>query len=174
MRRKNLSAEFIKENISYALYCLMKTKKYSEISISDICKKAGYGRTTYYRYFNNNKDDLIAYLSELRWNQYKEQHPDEIKKDEGKALLNHIYNYKEFFKTLTNQSLEGLLFKIFFKIFGRSENEAEILGYGKAFFAGAYFGIIYQWIITGCVDTPEEIQKKFLEGFIYGFQQQKK
>lgn len=37
----------------------------------------------------------------------------------------------------------------------------------KAFFAGAYFGVVYEWILHGCNDTPEEIQKKFADGFVF-------
>ncbi|MGM9970209.1 MAG: TetR/AcrR family transcriptional regulator [Anaeroplasma sp.] len=167
MRRKNLSTEFIKENICLGLIDLMKTEDYHEISISDICKKAGYGRTTYYRHFSNNKDELILYISRIKWEQYKEGHIEEVKKDEGLYLLKHIYNNKSFFILLSNHKLNSLIFEIFYSIFGRQKDENPILSYGKVFFAGAYFGVVYEWILQGCNDTPEEIQKKFADGFSF-------
>ena len=167
MRRKNLSTEFIKENICLGLIDLMKTNDYRDISISDICKKAGYGRTTYYRYFSNNKNELILYISCIKWEQYKKDHIEEVKKDEANELLKHIYNHKYFFILLSNQKLHSLLFEIFYSIFGRQKDENPILSYGKAFFAGAYFGVVYEWILQGCNDTPEEIKKKFADGFSF-------
>lgn len=173
MRRKNLSTEFIKENICLALIELMKTKDYHEISISDICKKAGYGRTTYYRHFSNNKDELILHISRIRWDEYKSNHIEEVKKDEGFYLLKHIYNNKNFFILLSKQKLNSLLFEIFYSIFGRQNNENQILSYGKAFFAGAYFGVVYEWILQGCNDNPEEIKKKFADGFVFAINEVK-
>lgn len=57
------------------------------------------------------------------------------------------------------------MFEIFYSIFGRQNNENTILRYKKAFIAGAYFGIVYEWILQGCNDNKEEIQKKFTDVF---------
>lgn len=174
MRKKNTSAEFIKTCYSLALIDLMKQKNYYDISISEICSKAGFGRTSYYRYFTNNKDDLILFISELRWEQCKEKNQEKIKTDEGDVLLSHVYAYRDFFILLSSQKLDALLFKIFYQIFGRKDDENEILSYGKAFFAGGYFGVIYEWIVHGCIDTPEHIKQKFMEGLVFSFEQAKK
>ena len=170
MRKKNQSTIFIKECICKAFIDLLYTKKNNEITISEICQKAGFGRTTYYRYFTNKKEDLILYISHLRWKQCKIEHADEAKKDEGMLLLQHIYYHKNFFIMLTHQKLDDLIFKIFYQEFGRKKDENEILGYGKAFFAGGYFGVIYEWIQNGCIDTPQEISLKFVQGCIYAHQ----
>lgn len=167
MRKKNASSQFIKLCFSQSLIRLMKTKKYNDISISEICKTAGFGRTTYYRYFTNNKDDLILYISNVYWSEMKENNSDEAKRNDGKLLLKHIYNHKDFFILLVKQDLIALIFKIFFQEYKRKENEHESLLYGKAFFAGGYFGIIYQWLLNDCIDSPEEIERKFYSGFLY-------
>lgn len=167
MRKKNTSAEFIKICYSIALIDLMKKKNYYDITISEICYKAGFGRTTYYRYFTNNKDDLILYISKIRWEQCKMQNQEKIKTDEGSVLLNHVYQYKYFFILLSQQKLDALLFKIFYQEFGRKKDENEVLGYEKAFFAGGYWGVIYEWILHGCEDTPEEIKQKFMDGLLF-------
>ena len=90
-----------------------------------------------------------------------------VQKDEGLYLLKHIYNNKSFFILLSNHKLNSLIFEIFYSIFGRQKDENPILSYGKSFFAGAYFGVAYEWILQGCNDTPEEIQKKFADGFAF-------
>ena len=173
MRKKNVSMEFIKTCYALALIKLMKEKDYNNITISEICKEAGFGRTSYYRYFTNNKDELILFISKLKWLECKNNNPEEAK-DEGKLLLNHVYKNKDFFVLLRKHYLNALIFKIFYDNIGRQKDENEILSYGKAFFAGAYFGVIYEWIVEGCIDTPDTIQTKFVDGFKYAIEQAQK
>ncbi len=173
MRKKNVSAEFIKTCFAHALIKLMKEKNYNNITISEICNEAGFGRTSYYRYFTNNKDELILFISKSKWLECKKNHPEEVK-EEGKLLLNHVYNNKNFFVLLRKHNLNALIFEIFYNIFGRQKEENEILSYGKAFFAGAYFGVIYEWIVEGCKDTPDTIQTKFADGFKFAIEQAQK
>ena len=168
MRRKNLKKEIIKDDICLALVSLMKEKDFHEITIQEICTKSGYGRTTYYRYFDSNKENLILHLAKsIYTKEYKEKYPEMYPEKEGDVILQSVYEHRQFYLTLTKQNLDHLIFQIFFKEIGRKESENEILSYGKAFFAGGYFGITYQWILNGCVDTPDEIKMKFLGGFQY-------
>ncbi|MGN1295321.1 MAG: TetR/AcrR family transcriptional regulator [Bacilli bacterium] len=167
MRKKNASSQFIKLCFCQALIKLMKSQKYNDISISSICENAGFGRTTYYRYFGNNKDDLILYISNVYWTEFKEKNKEEAMNNDGKLLLKHIYNHKNFFLLLVKQDLLALMFKIFFQEYKRKDDENESLTYGKAFFAGGYFGIIYQWLLNDCKDSPDEIERKFYDGFLF-------
>lgn len=167
MRQKKRSNEFIKKCLSFALIDLMKTQDINTISISDICKKAGFGRTTYYRYFSNNKEELILFISNILWEECKAEHPDELKENEGMLLLRHIYNHKDFFLLLKKQDLIHLMFKMFYQEFGRHEDENEILSYGKSIFVGMYFAIVYEWVTQGCHDTPDIIEQKIKDGFLF-------
>ena len=173
MRKKNASANFIKTCFCQAFIDLLKTKSYLTISISDICRKSGFGRTSYYRYFSNNKEELLLFISHLKWEEYKKSCSIEEQKDEGKMLLNHIYQHREFFLLLYNQNLTHVLVKILFNEFGRKTDENILFSYGKAFFTGAYFGIIYNWIIGGCKDTPEEISSQFMQGIMLAIELEK-
>ena len=78
-----------------------------------------------------------------------------------------IKKIQSFFILLSKQKLNFLLSEIFYSIFGRQNNENPILSYGKAFIAGAYFGIVYERILQGCNDNKEEIKKKFTDVFFY-------
>ena len=80
-----------------------------------------------------------------------------------------IKKIQSFFILLSKQKLNFLLSEIFYSIFGRQNNENPILSYGKAFIAGAYFGIVYERILQGCNDNKEEIQKKFTDVFLFAF-----
>ena len=52
MRRKNTTAETLKEYIADALFRLMPTKSIDKITISEITDLANVGRATYFRYFS--------------------------------------------------------------------------------------------------------------------------
>ncbi len=175
MRRANLTKEFIMEDICVALVRLMKQKEYLSITVSDICREAGYGRTTYYRYFSNDKDELILYLTALRFKQnYKDRFPDELREDEAMLMLKSVYEHRDFYLLLAKHKLNHLLFKVFFQEYRRKDDEDELLKYVKSFSAGAYFGVVYQWILDGCTDTPSEIADKFRRGLMLAASQVQK
>ena len=82
MRKKSESTEFIKKCLAQALIDIMWTKEYKRISITEICNKAGYGRTTYYRHFDGDKDEALLYIAHIEWKDYKAKHPIECKENE--------------------------------------------------------------------------------------------
>ncbi|MGN0328847.1 MAG: TetR/AcrR family transcriptional regulator [Lachnospira sp.] len=173
MRHKNQSNEFIKTCIATAYINLLYEKPKEDITVTEICQKSGFGRTTYYRHFSNDKNELIIYIAKRKWDEYKSQNAEAVKADEGFQLLTHIYNKKRFMLMLKEQKLIELLFRILFEIYGIQETENPILRYGKDIFVGMYFGVIYDWIIQGCIDTPMDIKNKIEQGFAIALAKEK-
>ncbi len=58
-KRKNT-----KDLISLALYALMHKHEYDEISVKDICERAGVSRMSFYRYYSMKDDIFITYCDE--------------------------------------------------------------------------------------------------------------
>ena len=56
-------AEYNRHYIVEALFRLMNEYEYEKIAVTDIAKKAGVGRATFYRYFKS-KEDVIAFYFE--------------------------------------------------------------------------------------------------------------
>ncbi|MCM1259598.1 MAG: TetR/AcrR family transcriptional regulator [Prevotella sp.] len=162
MRKKNVNETFIKECISLALLDLMEEKSFNEIRITDICKKAGVGRTTYYRYFTNKKEDIIENICILRWQERIKDEPELFKENRNKLLLKHIYQYKHFFLLLQQQNLLEILFYALFKMFSNQSIQDDGLKYINSYDAGGIFGLLYQWIIDGFIYDNEEIEKIIL------------
>ena len=54
--------ELTKSYITKALFALMESAPYEEIPISDIAKKAGVGRATFYRHFKTKEDIVREYF----------------------------------------------------------------------------------------------------------------
>ena len=57
--------QFSKECIATALIELMKTKDYSSITITEIAKKSGMSRMTYYRNYSSKDDILVQYINSV-------------------------------------------------------------------------------------------------------------
>lgn len=54
--------DYTKFYIVQALFKLMKEYNYDKISVTDIVKKAGVGRATFYRYFKSKEDVILYYF----------------------------------------------------------------------------------------------------------------
>jgi len=173
MRKKNQSTEFIKYCIVRAFMDLLYERDYDDINVSDICEKAGVGRTTYYRHFTNRKLDLIRYLGFIKWEEYKKSH-EVTEKNETEQLFTHVFNNKKFFLRLKDQNIVEVIYMMLYDILGPSKEQSDLLMYGKAFFIGGYFGVIYQWIQGGCKETYPEVEQKFKDGIMFAIMEQKK
>lgn len=157
MRRKDCPAPFIKECLAQALFQLMKTKDFEDVTISEICKVAGFGRTTYYHYFTNKKEELIVYLCEKRW---KEEIPHYNSEDDFDAwshsVINYLYKHGESLTLLFKQGLLDVAFSVLFNGIRQTlsvcENE-----YSAAYVAGMYYGIVTQWVKDGFKLTPSQL-----------------
>ncbi len=53
-----LRSDISKQDLAEAVFLLMKTRPYEQISIQDIVDKAGFSRMAYYRNFKS-KDEII-------------------------------------------------------------------------------------------------------------------
>lgn len=62
MRKKRINKT--KNLISLALYALLKKKDYEEISVKEICERAGVSRMSFYRYYTSKDDVFIDYCDE--------------------------------------------------------------------------------------------------------------
>ena len=54
--------EYTKFYIVQALFKLMNEYEFEKISVTDVAKKAGVGRATFYRYFKRKEDVILYYF----------------------------------------------------------------------------------------------------------------
>ncbi|MGI6032136.1 MAG: TetR/AcrR family transcriptional regulator [Coriobacteriales bacterium] len=73
LERGNANAERSKREISWALLGLMQDgAPFEKITVTQIAKRSGYSRQTFYQHFSN-KEDALLYLLEDRFDHYFEQ-----------------------------------------------------------------------------------------------------
>lgn len=64
MKKKKREADLFKTYIMEALVILLEKKKFSEITIKEITRKAGVNRSTYYRNFHS-KEEIITFFTPI-------------------------------------------------------------------------------------------------------------
>ncbi|MCQ2772098.1 MAG: TetR family transcriptional regulator C-terminal domain-containing protein [Bacilli bacterium] len=157
MRRKDCPAEFIKECMAQALFQIMLTKKFEDVTISEICKVAGFGRTTYYHYFTNRTEELISYYLDKKWT---EKVPTFHEGDDPiewlRVIFNTIYLYKEQLTSLYKQGLLEIALDVIFEGIEKTyllNNDP----YFSAWFAGALYGVIREWVKNSFNVSPDDL-----------------
>jgi len=142
------------KNLIYSsLIKLMKNKKYEHISITEIAKKAGINRVTFYKNFET-KEDVLAYGIKTRFeeslNEIEKLGNDVSFKRIIKFQLEKWTNNKEEIKTLFNNNCEGLIFKTFFdNLFNTISKYSffkDMSEVQRAFITTGTYGFMMYWI----------------------------
>ncbi|MFV0393506.1 MAG: TetR/AcrR family transcriptional regulator, partial [Coprobacillaceae bacterium] len=88
----NSENKIVKDSLTESLLLLMETKEYSQISITDIAKKAGVSRMAYYRNFDNKEDILEYYFDRSCYELYASTNFS-INEPFVKSALQYIYTF---------------------------------------------------------------------------------
>ena len=157
MNKKQEANAFVKECITKALFQMMKTQSFESISITDLTKKAGVGRVSFYRNFESKEDIISQYLTKItkEWNEEFENEPSQKLIE---SLFTHFKKHKDIFiliykADLWHLSLEGLK-----KACGPKPEQANHMAYRNAFIAYGLYGWVEEWFKRGMEETPKEMQ----------------
>lgn len=137
------------------------TKNVDSITVSDICKKAGINRTTFYSHYID-LDDLIQSIYEWMMGEFLNVFKDET------TSLKHSFDFEKLFINIKeNQLFYKLYFKLGFdfKNIFASHSAADIsnkyfknnkyLDYHIDFFAAGITAIIQKWLARDCKESPK-------------------
>ncbi|MCC8099054.1 MAG: TetR/AcrR family transcriptional regulator [Clostridiales bacterium] len=136
-----------------ALFEMLKTRPYRDITVSALCSAVGLSRNTFYKYFRN-KDGLLEQLAERLWAAFQETMPPSRDLDSG--LLHYFefcYSLKELVEALVRNDLVQPL---------NQWNERFICGIqpveadGGADIDPASLGMMHHFISSGCIRLVED------------------
>ncbi len=154
---------FTRQCIGESVIALMQDKDFSEITISDIVKKAGVSRMTFYHYFNTKTDALNNYLHEII-----DSYIDECSRSIGidtfydAVHVRHAFlffdQYAEFFLTLAKANLHGMMInainnyteKLIAPMYPHST-------YELYYYGGALLNVFLNWEMNGKQEPVDEI-----------------
>lgn len=160
-----------KECLYTALLLLMEKKPYEEITITEIAKKAGVSRMSYYRLYKS-KDDILAQYADEVFGELLERIRGSHTLDrlwlaeeifhicgEHHILLKNVFHAK-----LYDRILENLLHYCRYlaeHVLGMEEGkDTEYWIYGEA---GRFGMLILHWMESGMKETPEEMARFLTE-----------
>lgn len=139
---------------------LIQTKEISEISVTDICKKAGLNRATFYANYLDVYDLADRVLEELT-SQVEDLYHDEItigyNSNDYLKLLKHIYDNQLFYKTCFKLGIGEKPIVQYDTADAEKYFGGKNVEYHAEFFRGGFNRIVKMWLDKGCPESPEDI-----------------
>ena len=141
MRTNHFSKKWFFE----ALLRLYHQKPYSEIQISEICREAGYNRSTFYRIYPSKEALLLdGFKEEYMMGYYRTIPPTAV---ETKAV--YIRNVELLFTFIRKNHLVNEMYLMFREAYPYDGTADECAFYTRNFLAAGYLSVIYGWLDDG-------------------------
>ena len=149
------------ERIEKVFIELLQTKELNEISVSDICKRAGLNRTTFYANYADIygladaiRDKLENEVSGL----YKEEVTQGFNSNDYLKLFRHIKDNQIFYNTYFKLGYDNN-YKIirYDAALARVHFQNRFIEYHMEFFKAGITHIIKLWLKNGCKESPENM-----------------
>lgn len=165
---QHMSVDSTKECIYTALILLMEQHSYDKITVTDITKKAGVSRMSFYRHFDS-KDDVIFKAAEERLRELNEKDDINVYKNSDEFEKRYLLNIKDcrtLLKSLDRAGKIDLLFPILLK--GNTmlakkhmglESDSEEARLAIVYHTGGIFQLIKEWLHNDFKAPPDEVVK---------------
>ncbi len=151
------------ETIRKAFMELIQLQELDQISISQLCRKAGINRTTFYACFDGLHDIADSIRSELEENM-RQLYRDEIESRRSSSdylkLFCHIRDnqifYRTYFKLGYDAQLKGFVYDA---RAAEKHFDNKFVEYHMEFFRAGITRIIRMWLENGCRESPEDMME---------------
>lgn len=146
------SIAITKECIESALILLMQEKPFSEISIQDIIRRAGVGRSSYYRNYKSKEAILESKLDSMI---------KEVLDSFGKfdfsvespeswlTVLRMAKKHSEEYKLLLSAGFGDKILRKIIETFKNNPENNEEIRITDVYIAGSIYSVMTQWILDG-------------------------
>ena len=156
---------FSKKCFFNALLKLYHEKPYAEIQISEICREAGYNRSTFYRIYNSKEQLLLDGFQEEYVKRYYAMIPP-LKTGYGEEYIQNVRLLFAFLRQnpdfpllMRDAHLLNEMFLLFRDVFPYASDRSEEADYTRNFLAAGYLAIIYKWLDDGMKKTDAQMAK---------------
>lgn len=153
-----MNKKLAKDYITEALFILMEKKNYKDITITDITKKAGVNRITFYRNFET-KDEIINKYIGKTFDDWGKRWEESADPNIPYWLFKYFYEQKDFINLLYKSNIQHFLMDYIILICNSRTEENNILAYTKSMLAYGLFGFCNEWYLRGMQETPEYMIK---------------
>ena len=159
--------ELAKSYLVEALIKIMERKELEDISVTEICRKAGVSRMTYYRYFDTKKSILEFYMMEII-DEYISENEDANNRvdlhdiNRIKQCFVFFRRYSEFVLCLKKANLSSIMLESLNKYMEDHavQTHADIIRkYQLYYFAGALYNVFMHWLESGMAESEENMAR---------------
>lgn len=159
-RRNEERNTYVKRQLTDTLLQLMRSKRLEDISVSELTEKAGVGRVSFYRNYDDMKQILEQESDRLLNESAK------LPKEEGTSsyfnFFDFIREHRDFFTTLCKAGLSNIIIESILKTTDIRPDSPNLEAYLKSFWAYGLYGWIAEWINRGMKESSEEMFSLFL------------
>lgn len=149
------------ESLETALFTLMKEKNYNSISISELCNKAGVGRTSFYRYYEE-KDEIIYKFFVDAWIKWCDKYNviirDSFDSLNAKTFFEYNYSIRNRIELVNKYHLDYIILESIDYHLRKSDNHK---GFEGRFYGYALYGLLKEWCEHQFKESPEEMTEIF-------------
>lgn len=151
------------ERIEKVFIELLQTKELHEITVSDICKRCGLNRSTFYANFVDIYElaDKVREYLEVEVNRlYEAEKTQKFNSNDYLRLFRHIKENQLFYRTYFKLGYDNQ-FKLKYYDIHQAERHFDNrhVEYHVEFFRSGFNAIVKMWLTGGCKETPEEMDE---------------
>ena len=168
-----LPEEYTKHYIVEALFKLMNEYEYEKIAVTDIARKAGVGRATFYRYFKR-KEDVIEYYFSRTTKEFvfEQRYIPRCREDHLRLVRNLFEKFrknKECFKLIKRAHLEYLYLDFLNRSFSETFRQVYEKDdrYAPYLYAGMVFNISMLWLEHDCEGSLDDLAHTIIDAIYF-------
>ena len=139
MNKKQEANEFVKECITTALLKMLKEQDFSDITITDLVKKAGVSRISFYRNYESKEDVLRKHIHLLlkAWGKRYEGVDGTVLIE---AIFTHYQENSDLYILLYKRGLSHISLQSLKDVCGPRQEQNNKAAYTSAFISGGLYG----------------------------------
>ena len=158
MNKKQEANAFVRECITTALIQMLETQSFEEISVTEVVKKAGVCRVSFYRNFDSKEDVLRKHLKALL-DEWARQYEGRTDYNLVQAIFEHYYKNRNLCILLYRRGLSHISLESVKEACGAKPEQPNVVAYTSAFIAFGLYGWIEEWFKRGMQESPEEMAR---------------
>ena len=152
---------YVVERLTGALLELLEEKPLADISVSELCDRAGVGRTSFYRNYQEKEDILRTRVYHL-FKDWTGRLGDGTPLDQLIfALFTHFEEHRDFYALLHERGLVSLMKDVILELCGFRPDQEAKAAYASAFAAYSLYGWVEVWFRRGMRESAAEMAALF-------------
>lgn len=152
----------VADYITQAFLLLLQKKSFHDIRINELCEKAGVTRMSFYRNFESKEAVHRKWLRVIT-DEWLDKSGISFKYNDSRKyfvlLFRHMGEYRDFCARMYKDGMLHLVKDEFDRVF-LTNYKNDYDEYKSYFLSGGIFNIFQRWLMSGCVELPEELADK--------------